>query len=168
MLNKESVSQIQSIANESSTSKAIFSALSERERYRTRLNLKKFRYDLINKGEKIVEDEYLATFKRLQDLGIGALVIGRKGKPNRFLWHYNLKDVATASSGKSNVELRTLDKMKKPVGRPRGRPRKNQSIVTGAVLKKHHEPISITINLSPNVSPEDIGALLALVRDMNK
>lgn len=160
-------SKIKSVANSSVTSKAIFNALSERERYRDQLDLRKFKNDLMNKGEKIVQDEYLETFKMLEDLGVGSLIIGRKGKPNRFKWNYNLKDVAKASMN-NQTQIKTIAQSVTVSKRPRGRPRKNQSLLNAVSVKKTNEPISITINLPADSNPADVAALLSLVKDMTK
>lgn len=168
MFNLES---LKTIANTSGTAKAVFNTLSERERYRDELNLRKFKNDLMNKGEKIVQDEFMEIFQLLQDLGVGALIIGRRGKPNRFKWNYNLKEVAKAATSSKSMQtpLKTLNEVSNQPKRPRGRPRKNQSLASAvSTTKKIGQPISITISLSPNVSNTDIAALLALVNDLNK
>lgn len=166
MLNQASLQQV---ANSSVTSKAIFNALSERERYRDELNLRKFKRDLTKKGEKIVADEYLETFKMLQDLGVGALVIGRRGKPNRFIWDYDLKAVAKNGVGKSSEPIKHLHAEPLKVKRGPGRPRKvNVMVSTPSIKATSPQSISITINLKPGVNSSDVGALLALINDMNK
>ena len=36
----------------------------------------------------------LTFWKELEAAGVGSIIYGRKGKPNRFSWHYSLKSVA--------------------------------------------------------------------------
>lgn len=165
MLNQD---KIKTIANSSPTSKVVFNALSERERYRDQLDLRKFKNDLMNKGEKIVQDEYIETFKMLEQLGVGSLIIGRKGKPNRFKWNYNLKDVAKASMNNEVKEFKAIAQPIITTKRPRGRPRKNQSILNAVSTKATNQPISITINLPADSNPADVAALLSLVKGMTK
>lgn len=42
----------------------------------------------------LTEDDIKAVFKELQDKGAGSYVIGRGLNPTRFIWRYNLKEVA--------------------------------------------------------------------------
>lgn len=161
MLNHEN---IKSIATETNTSKTIFDALERRQRYRRQTNLSKFESQLLNNGEKIVNDEYLNTFKKLETAGVGSLIIGRRGKPNRFVWNYSLKDVAKAA--KEEVNLSSLPKMQMGSRKrlSRGRPPK----VTPTPKRASPEGISVTINLKPTVSPQDLAAFLDLANSINK
>jgi hypothetical protein len=92
-------STVKAVFESTPTAGTIRDVLSERIRFRHQTNLNKFRNDLLSAGHKIVEKEYIETFQKLDQLGVGSLIIGRRGKPNRFLWNYNLKDVAKSAKG---------------------------------------------------------------------
>lgn len=86
--------KLQQIASENETAKAVFSTWAQRRRFRRETNLPRFEASLLQDGHKIVRQDFLQLFKRLEDAGIGSIIVGRHGKPNRFVWNYNLKDVA--------------------------------------------------------------------------
>lgn len=144
------IDEVKDIAERSPTSKAIFNELSTRKRSRHRINLRKFRYDLLTKGQHIEEGAYLETFKQLQSAGVGRIISGRLGKPSRFVWNYKLVEVAKAASGAE------------PPQETR-KPRKKVPIIHST---KAVAPISITFNLSPNIRAEDLGALISLVKEL--
>lgn len=85
------------IAKENETAKNVFEIFSNRERYRRETNLKRLQRYMHEEGKKVNESEFMDLFKKLQDLGIGTIVVGRGTKNNRFKWHYNLRDVARAA-----------------------------------------------------------------------
>lgn len=133
--------EIKTIAESSDTSKAIFDVLKDRKRFRRYTNLSQFNQVLLNKGYKVVEDEYFDTFKALEKAGAGSLIIGRKGNPNRFIWDYNLKDVAKAASGEE-VKAQVI---KRGPGRP-------PKVTT--ILKVDERPK--TLKLTININTEDL------------
>ena len=124
MLNEQ---EIMELAKSSKTAENIVSALKDRKRFRKETNLSKFHQILMNKGASIVEDEYMDSWKGLEKLELGRLIIGRKGKHNRFKWFYDLKGFAKVASG-GTAEIQPLGKKtgpktvslteKRPVGRP--------------------------------------------------
>lgn len=182
---------IQTIANSSEVSKAVFKALSDKQRARKATDLTNLFREMTQKDKTLQEKEILAVFKKLQDASVGSLVIGRRNKHNRFVWNYNLKQVAQAAHGKMKPEeLGPAIIVRKPKSR---RIRKTLSTKTvKAALKnvtKQVEtapvtaieeklmPISSTgkgptlqfnIELSANTRAEDIQALLELVHGLAK
>lgn len=125
--------EIKSIANGSETAKTVFDVLSKRRRFRRQTNLNKLQQMLMDQGCLIVEDDYINLFKELETKGVGSLIVGRKGNPNRFKWNYSLKSVAKAAIGNDNVEQFEPLGKKAPVITPEnslipkrkpGRPRK--------------------------------------------
>lgn len=150
--------EIKSVAEKSQTSKIVFDTLSKRLRFRRETNLDKFHNQLINEGEKIVEDEYLDTFKQLQKLGIGALVHGRGNRPTRFKWNYNLKDVAKSAFSDEKIDFATLEKKVVP------KVSTKRSISPKVDTKP--SSLSITLEISSNSRPEDITALLDLAKQL--
>lgn len=166
MLNQ---TELKSIVNESPTSKVIFNNLSKRLRFSRKTNLSKFQNQLLNSGEKIVEDEFFDTFKELQKAGAGALVHGRGGKPTRFKWHYDLKSVAKAVTTDKNVEIPELYKKG---DRPPIKIDIKEDVkpivkrFKSAPVEQSASTISITLQLSSDSRPEDIAALLELARQL--
>lgn len=77
---------------------ATFKELSARQRYRKDTNLRRFRKALSEKHGNIDLHQLEEVFKHMEELGLGSLVIGRDDKPTRFVWKYNLKDVAKAAA----------------------------------------------------------------------
>lgn len=121
--------EIKHIAESTLTSQTVFGVLAKRERYRKETNLTKLHNQLMNQGFSIVEEDYINTFRSLEEKGAGVLIFGRKGKPNRFKWNYNLKGVAKMAKGEE-TDIQSIKKgpgrpqgstniMKRPVGRPR-------------------------------------------------
>ncbi len=76
---------------------ATFEELSQRQRYRKDTNLRRFRKALSEKHGTIDLHQLEEVFRHMEQLGLGSLVIGRDDKPTRFVWKYNLKDVAKAA-----------------------------------------------------------------------
>src|SRR6185312_119444 len=92
--NKGEAMDLNMIAKENETAKNVFEVFGARERFRRETNLQRLQRSLLENGKKVVDDEFVELFKKLQSAGIGTLVIGRGNKATRFKWHYNLKDVA--------------------------------------------------------------------------
>jgi hypothetical protein len=85
---------VKDVAHSSPTAEGMFLDLNDRQRFRATTNLNHYRKQLIRKGIKFVEEDFLNTFKKLEQLGVGALSYGRKGNPDIFKWYYSLKDIA--------------------------------------------------------------------------
>lgn len=169
MLTENEVKTIQEVAKETPTSKAIFDSWIQRQRFSQKTNLDKFKGNLLNQGEKIVDEEFQKTFKCLEDLGIGSIIHGRGKNPTRFIWNYNLKDVAQMSMGTlSGEKVIALPVNKKKTKRkvltdekPVGRPRKTVSVGSAAYIK-------LTIDIPAGSNPEEIAALLELAASLRK
>jgi hypothetical protein len=86
--------QLQTITHANHTSEIIMTGLSMRERARSYLSLNRIKRELLDSGEKIVSEDFKGFWKSLEDAGYGVVVYGRKNRPSRFMWHYNLKEVA--------------------------------------------------------------------------
>jgi hypothetical protein len=106
--------KLRNITNASHTSVVTMLLLALRERARGFSNIDATKDQLIRMGEKIVEEDFQKFWKDLQDAGIGVIVYGRRGGPDRFQWHYSLKRIAGAAiEGKEN-EVREFAKHKQP------------------------------------------------------
>lgn len=113
------MTDLNQISKANKTAEAIFGIFSERIRFRRVTNLQKLHNDLVNQNKPVDDDDMVQTFKSLEDAGLGALVIGRNGNPSRFVWDYNLKEVAKAAlEGKPSVDQAArLTAMKRKVHR---------------------------------------------------
>jgi hypothetical protein len=112
MLNSENIKEL---AHSNPTAGAVFLAFSQRERGRQVINLDLIYARLESQGVKLNHTDYFATFKRLEELEIGNLVYGRKGNPNRFVWFFDLKDIAKIGLGSSGIEPKTVTNKPKTV-----------------------------------------------------
>lgn len=105
MFNTESVKEL---AHSNTTASAIFLAFSQRERGRHVINLDLIYTRLEAEGVRMSHTDYFGTFKRLEELDIGKLVYGRKGNANRFIWSYDLKDVAKIGLGNKDIDPKAI------------------------------------------------------------
>ncbi len=169
MLNAGTVKEI---AKTSGTAHTVLEACSKRERFRERINLKKFKYDLIKAGYKVVDEEFLETFKQLEAAGVGSLIKGRNGNPDRFAWNFNLRDVgAAAFTPNDKIQLHEITKEPK---RKRLTALPVRSIPTvkpetpKEVTKTTAPSVQIVINLSSTADKKDVEALIALAQELGK
>lgn len=88
--------KLKAIAHKSHTAIVTATSLALRERLRHSSDITRTRSELARQGEKIVESDYMQFWKDLQTAGVGSIIYGRKGKPDRFDWHYSLKSIAKA------------------------------------------------------------------------
>lgn len=129
--------RLKKVADASHSAKVTIQNLIGRERFRNSSDITRLKRDLIKEGRKIVDKDYIQFWKDLQDAGVGSIVYGRRGKADRFEWHYSLKKVAEAASQGKNTEVPTLKGVKnsRVILRKRGRPpgSKNLSLVPNEV-----------------------------------
>lgn len=90
--------ELKDIVNQTETSKAMFQFLSLRKRFRRETNIPYFQTVLENNGVKVVSQDLMKTFKSLSSKGYGSI------RGNKFLWHYDLKDIAKVAAGKMKLE----------------------------------------------------------------
>lgn len=122
---------IREISQSSPVAKEVFGVLSERQRYRRRTDLNRLYNMLKMSGSTVSPDDFLNVFKTLQAAQVGSLVIGRKNNPNRFVWNYNLKDIAKAAQNGATIQ------QLQPLPAKRGRPFQN------TVLSRSVEPLEV-------------------------
>jgi hypothetical protein len=159
--------ELKTIANESPTSQAVFDHLASRQRFRVRTNLVKLKYDLIHNGKKVVDNEYLGTFKKLHELGVGNLIVGRRGKPNRFIWNFNLKDIGQAAFNELKDDVRTVGK-KSTKRRMRVRKKIVEQQNVSPEFRSEQKLAEISIPIYSHFKAHDITALLDLIKELSK
>lgn len=105
---------LKKIANSSHTAEVVMTDMALRERLRPFSDIQRTRNRLVREGEKIIEDDYKAFWKSLQDAGAGVIVYGRKGQPDRFQWHYSMKKVAEAALEGRDVQAEKISSKEAP------------------------------------------------------
>lgn len=75
----------------------VFKNLQARERNNQQTDLTNMYRAIYKTNPEIDQVDFLNVFKKLQEQHAGVLVIGRNGNSNRFIWKYNLKEVAEAA-----------------------------------------------------------------------
>ncbi len=93
--------KLKAISTENQSSKSVFKYLFERRRGRQDTNIKRVQRLLKESGEPVNSNEISDVFRKLQELGIGKIVFGRRGNPNRFMWTANLLSIKELLEGKS-------------------------------------------------------------------
>lgn len=148
---------IEQVANSSEVSKAIFKALADKQRARRKTDLTNLFKTVRKEHAEISEKDFLLIFKQLQEAKVGSLVIGRKNNHNRFVWSYNLKDVANRGLNKTSTEKPT--QLPAPEKKKRGRK-------PGMKMKTNSDKARIiTINLDMS-SVSDAKALIELIESL--
>lgn len=104
--------KLKAVVNASHTAIVTTLLLALRRRARDYSNLPATKDQLINMGEKIVDEDYKQYWQNLQDLGVGSVIYGRRGNPDRFQWHYSLKTVAKAAIEGKEAQVEALAKKK--------------------------------------------------------
>lgn len=107
---------LRKITNTSHTSVVTMLLLALRIRDREFSDLATTKDQLIKMGEKIVDDDYMKFWASLQAAGIGAIVHGRRGRGDRFRWHYSLRTIARAAIEGREEAVKALA-AKKPVNK---------------------------------------------------
>lgn len=193
---------IEQIANSSEISKQVFKALSDKQRARRATDLTNLYREMSRKDKTLQEKEMIQVFKKLEDAGIGSLVIGRRSNHNRFVWSYNLKHVALAAKGKIKQEamesVETTGKKKTRGIRKVSTKASPVTVVKPTILRKAIKErakkldvpapevmkveekvvskgsstqgpiLQFQVELSANTRPQDIQAILELIKDLHK
>lgn len=152
-------SKLKLVCNASHTAEVTMTALALRERDRPFSDITRTRNYLSRSGERVVEGDYMNFWKGLEDLGVGIIVYGRRGKPDRFEWHYSLKKVAKAAIEGTNQSVEKINgksRTKQPVKvEPKTVAAKKLAKVEAKPSKFIYIPLRQDFNLELNV-PADI------------
>lgn len=111
--------RLREIATANETALITANALQGRERNRSATDIARTKSAMVREGKKIVEADFMQFWKDLQSVGAGTIVYGRKDKPDRFEWHYAIKDVGHAMFGgekPDNVKVTEKPMAKKTAG----------------------------------------------------
>ena len=122
----ELVAKIKALANASHSAEVAMVYLACRDRLRDFTDLHRTRNQLVHDGEKIVEEDFLALFKGLQELDLGHVVYEKKGKNKdrkeavKFEWHVSFKKVAQAAL--NGVQTRSEPMIDAPIPTIKAKP----------------------------------------------
>lgn len=157
--------------------KTVYEMLADRQRINNKTNLDQFFVYLRGRVPNATDSDLMSVFKSLEELGYGSIVYGRGGNPTRFLWNYNLSDVARKELGE-DVEIRPFTK-RNPVKKKKIFTRKVTKKVKPVKFSKKEvaaKPIvqndsaipvvSINLQLDKDISPKDIQALIELANSL--
>lgn len=133
---------LKNIATSNPTAIDIFDVLSKRQRSRKRLDLRTFEYELLNKGKHIVHEQFIETFKMLQEAGAGAIV-RQRDQPLRFIWNMNLKKAA--SEALTNVNL--IEHKQRTDVKPREQKKRGRKIGSKNKLTKSKSNLKVVPKL---------------------
>jgi hypothetical protein len=156
---------IKSIATETPTAVNLFENFAGRQRHRQETNIGRYRMALIREGVKIADEEYIEVWKKLQDAGVGTLIIGRHGNPDRFKWNYSVKDVGRIAKGEE-VSTKT-EKEEKKTKKQRVKSddkSKPEKILYVAITPNK----AIKIDLPENFSEEEADLLANVLKNLAK
>lgn len=110
--------QLYTFAHKNETSEIIAKALKERDRMRHTSDLRRFKTDLKNAGNRIIDEHFEKFFVELEKMGFGSYIVGRRDKkskqtnPDRFNWFYSLKDLGRAMVDGADTKILALTKRK--------------------------------------------------------
>jgi hypothetical protein len=127
---KPSTEKLKEIANSSHTSIITMLFLALRQRSREASNLDVIKSQLTRMGEKIIDEDYYRFWKSLDSAGVGSYIVGRRGNPNRFKWHFDLKQIAQSAIEGKEQEAKDLAKKKVKNARIVSKPREVAPVTT--------------------------------------
>jgi hypothetical protein len=81
-----------------------------RQRNRVSTDIRQMRKNLMADEPGLVIDpkKWIMAFQRMEQLGMGSLVIGRNGKATRFKWNYSLKAIGVAAINGLSLEVQRV------------------------------------------------------------
>jgi hypothetical protein len=93
--------ELQQLYKTDEVAKAVFDHFASRERDRRETTIDRLRKNLADDGVNISRGDAIGIFRRLEDLGCGRFVTGRRGHESRFKWDVGLVAVGQAAAGES-------------------------------------------------------------------
>jgi len=94
---------IKDLYKRNATARDFLDHAAQRERDRTDTTVDRTITILADAGRKISRGDAIELFRRLEELGCGQFVIGRRGAPSRFVWAVGIVSVGKAAAGESQV-----------------------------------------------------------------
>lgn len=81
------------------TAKIILNEFGSRSKNQTVTKLDRLLVNLSDHNQHVSRTDAINVLRKLDELGCGRFLTGRKGHPTRFEWHYELVSVAKAATG---------------------------------------------------------------------
>lgn len=173
--------KLRSICKATHSAEVTITSLAMRERLRHTSDIVRLKTQLVRSGEKIVEEDYMRFWKELEAIGIGSIVYGRKGKADRWEWHYNLKSIAKAVINGSSDAVEKIDGKKRskvvvskmPVRKQVKRETRVESHVNTIVRSEKvifiplRSDCDISINLPANITKEELAKINYALQKMS-
>lgn len=109
----EVAQRIKELAVSSPTAKVAFAYFAQRVRTQDKVDLRRFRSNLLKEGHKVDRAELRAVFKGLEKLKLGRYIEGRPGTstvpnvPDKFEWHVYVPSVGRIAAEVLNLPHRT-------------------------------------------------------------
>jgi hypothetical protein len=97
--------ELQSFYNGDVQAKALFDHFASRERNRKSTTVDRLISKLAEEGGEMARGDVIRVLQRLEELGCGRFVAGRKGHPSRFEWAVGLVDVGRVAAGEPVVQI---------------------------------------------------------------
>jgi uncharacterized protein YfkK (UPF0435 family) len=174
-VNETLIPKLQTTAKNKEFAKDVFSILASRERFRSRSDIDAIFRELETlKGTQLDYFKYLDVWKDIEKMGLGTMVYGRKGNPNRFVWNANLKHVGRLALGMSARPEAPVKETPKPepvkaappipptsIKRRPAAPKKEE-VKAAAPKREEEKSHSVTFVIPASVPIEEIMALLTL------
>ena len=98
---KVNLKDLQLFYKSSGDAKAILDHFASRERNWSETTIDRLRQNLKEDGNRVSRGDAIAVFRRLEELGCGRFVPGRRGHQSRFKWDVGLVTVGQAAAGES-------------------------------------------------------------------
>lgn len=146
--------ELSAIAHASPTAEITMTALALRQRTRHFSDLNRTKNALMNHGEKIVESDYLQLFGDLEKAGVGVIIRGRNGKPDRFEWYYSLKSIAKSALTQTDEQVKAIVSLNLAQEKPVKRKPRTANVVSETIDTKEVQKTHVVICIRNNFKVE--------------
>lgn len=158
--------EIKKVANQSREAKAIFSIFANRERGRADTDIKRMTY-MLRRSMPVDNTQVARVFKSLEALGLGKIVYGRHGNPNRFVWDYNLTSVGKIGTGTAE-RLTSLTYRAQPLPKVQDEVvAENKLSLQSSTTKLIIKDGKVTIEATLPKTHDEIEAIVNLIKHLN-
>lgn len=150
---------LKEVSESSEVARLVFTEFSNRSRHRSRNDLRKMFYSLRQEKSGLKYEDLIEVFEKLESIGAGRIIVGRKNNPDRFVWNYNLKETAKAAYKGQGLE--SLDKIAV---------KKVSNRLAGVLAVRSEETltpmVTLNISLDPKIPQKDLQALIEIIQSM--
>ena len=106
--------KVKRLYSKDQTARIFFDHMASRERNQSETKVERVIRILSEEGQHIARADVINLFKKLQEIGCGQFVTGRRGWPSRFVWSVSLISASRAAIGEQEEieELPQTDSLK--------------------------------------------------------